>query len=64
MQDHIARAMASKGKIRAIACVTTKLSNDICFLQGTSPIVSIAIGRALSGAALLASNLNRGSGWP
>jgi len=60
MQDHIARAMASKGKIRAIACVTTKLSNDICFLQGTSPIVSIAIGRALSGAALLASNLKQG----
>lgn len=60
MQDHIARAMASKGKIRAVACVTTKLSNDICFLQGTSPIVSIAIGRALSGAALLASNLKHG----
>lgn len=60
MTDHIARAMASKGKIRAIACVTTKLANDICFLQGTSAIASIALGRALSGAALVGSTLKQG----
>lgn len=60
MSDHIARAMAAKGKIRAVACATTKLVNDICFLQGTSPIVSIALGRALSGAALLGSTLKQG----
>lgn len=58
--DHIARAMAVKGKIRAVACVTTRLANDICFLQETSPIVSIALGRALSGAALLGSTLKQG----
>lgn len=58
--DHIARAMASRGKIRAVACVTTGLANDICFLQGTSPIGSIALGRALSGAALLGSTLKHG----
>jgi len=58
--DHIARAMAVKGKIRAVACVTTRLANDICFLQATSPIVSIALGRALSGAALLGSTLKQG----
>jgi molecular chaperone Hsp33 len=58
--DHIARAMAVKGKIRAVACVTTKLANDICFLQGTSPIASIALGRALSGAALVGSTLKQG----
>lgn len=58
--DHTARAMAAKGKIRAVACVTTKLANDICFLQGTSPIVSIALGRALSGAALVGSTLKQG----
>jgi molecular chaperone Hsp33 len=60
MTDHIARAMAVKGKIRAVACVTTKLANDICFLQGASPIVSIALGRALSGAALVGSTLKQG----
>ena len=60
MHDHIARAMAVKGKIRAVACVTTKLANDICFLQGTSPIASIALGRALSGAALVGSTLKQG----
>lgn len=60
LNDHIARAMAVKGKIRAVACVTTKLANDICFLQGTSPVVSIALGRALSGAALVGSTLKQG----
>lgn len=60
MHDHIARAMAVKGKIRAVACITTKLANDICFLQGTSPIATIALGRALSGAALVGSTLKQG----
>ncbi len=60
MQDHIARAMASNGKIRAVACITTRLSNDISFLQGASPAVTIALGRALSGTALLASILKQG----
>ena len=60
MTDHIARAMAVKGKIRAVACVTTRLANEICFLQGTSPIASIALGRALSGAALIGSTLKQG----
>ncbi len=60
MTDHIARAMACKGKIRAIACITTQLANDICFLQGSSPVVSVAMGRALAGAALLGSILKQG----
>lgn len=60
MTDHIARAMAAKGKIRAVACITTKLTNDISFLQGTSPVVAVALGRALSGAALLGSTLKQG----
>lgn len=60
MHDHIYRAMASKGKIRAVACVTTKLANDISFLQGASPAVSMALGRSLSGAALLGSILKQG----
>lgn len=60
MQDHIARAMAAKGKIRAVACITTSLVNEISFLQGASPAVSLALGRALSGTALLASILKQG----
>ncbi len=60
MTDHIARAMAAKGKIRAVACVTTKLANDISFLQGASPAVTLALGRALSGVALLGSILKQG----
>ena len=60
MNDHLARAMAAKGKLRAVACVTTNLVNDICFLQGTSPVVSVALGRAISGAALLGSTLKQG----
>lgn len=60
MTDHLARAMAAKGKLRAVACVTTSLTNDICFLQGTSPVATIALGRALAGAALLGSTLKQG----
>lgn len=60
MTDHIARAMAARGKIRAVACVTTKLANDISFLQGASPVVTVALGRAISGAALLGSILKQG----
>lgn len=60
MHDHIARAMAAKGKIRAVACVTTELANDIAFLQGASPSVSVALGRVLSGTALLGSTLKQG----
>jgi molecular chaperone Hsp33 len=52
--------MAAKGKLRAVACVTTSVVNDICFLQGCSPVVSVALGRALSGAALLGSTLKQG----
>lgn len=60
MHDQLARAMGSKGKIRAVACVTTKLADDISFLQGASPAVTLAMGRALPGAALLASTLKQG----
>ncbi len=60
MTDYIARAMAVKGKVRAVACVTTGLANDICFLQRTSPIASVALGRALSGVALVGSTLKQG----
>lgn len=60
MKDHLARAMAAKGKLRAVACVTTHLVNDVCFLQGASPVVSVALGRAISGAALLGSILKQG----
>ncbi|MGE0156236.1 MAG: Hsp33 family molecular chaperone HslO [Geobacter sp.] len=60
MNDHLARAMAAKGKLRAVACVTTSVVNDICFLQGCSPVVSVALGRAVSGAALFGSTLKQG----
>lgn len=60
MHDHTARAMAAKGKIRAVACVTTRLANDISFLQGASPAVSMALGRVLSGVALMGSILKQG----
>lgn len=60
MQDHIARAMAMKGRIRAIACVTTKVTQQVVTMQQTSPIASIALGRAMTGVALLSSTLKQG----
>jgi len=58
--DYTARSMAINGKIRAVACVTTKTVREICALQGCSPVAATALGRVVSGAALLGSNLKHG----
>jgi molecular chaperone Hsp33 len=60
MNDHIVRALSSAGGIRILSCSTTKLGNDICMLQQTSPTVSIALGRGLAGGALMGALLKTG----
>ena len=60
MSDHFIRALSSAGGIRIIACSTTTLAREICNLQQASSTVSIALGRGLSGGALMGALLKPG----
>ncbi len=58
MDDYLVRAMTSDGKVRALACVTTKLVDEACQAHGTYPTASAALGRALTGGLLLSALLD------
>jgi molecular chaperone Hsp33 len=60
MTDRIVRAMSASGGIRALACSAANLAREICSLQQASATVSIAIGRGLSGGALMGALLKTG----
>jgi molecular chaperone Hsp33 len=55
--DHSLRILASDGSLRATAAITTNLVEEIRRLQKTDPTATVALGRLLSGAALLGSLL-------
>ena len=52
-EDHLIHATAADGTIRLLAAVTTNLVNEACQKHRTTPTVSAALGRALTGALLL-----------
>lgn len=51
--------MAREVNIRGVACVTTNLVDEARKRHGTSPTASAALGRALTGGALLGSLLKK-----
>lgn len=53
------RIMARDVNIRGVACVTTNLVDEARKRHGTSPTASAALGRALTGGALLGSLLKK-----
>lgn len=53
MEDHIVRAVAADGGIRAFAAVTTGLVQKAHELHGTSAVASAALGRTLTAAAMM-----------
>ncbi len=59
MRDHVVRAVGSQGNILGLACVTTELVHEACRLHGASMTASAALGRTLTGGALMASLLKR-----
>jgi molecular chaperone Hsp33 len=61
-KDHLVRAISGDGGILALACVTTDLAARSALRHGTSPVASAALGRALTGGALLAALLKEGQG--
>jgi molecular chaperone Hsp33 len=57
MQDHLIRVVTRDGSLRAVAAVTTALVEETRRRQGTDPTATVALGRLVTGAALLGSLL-------
>ncbi|MDD3959223.1 MAG: Hsp33 family molecular chaperone HslO [Clostridiaceae bacterium] len=55
--DYMVTATAMGGKVRALSVRTTNLCNEALRIHGTSPAATVALGRFMTGALLLASNL-------
>ncbi len=53
MQDHMVRIVSSDGLLRGVAAVTTGLVAEICQKQQTDLTATVALGRLLTGGALL-----------
>ncbi|WP_141264178.1 Hsp33 family molecular chaperone HslO [Moorella sp. E308F] len=60
MKDYLVRATAGEGQILAIAAQTTLLVQEAKDLHNTSPTATAALGRVLTGAALMAATLKEG----
>ena len=55
MSDYIVRAMAANGQIRAFAAYTTNMVEKAREAHDTSPVVTAALGRLLTAAAMMGS---------
>ena len=53
MQDHLVRVVSQDGLLRGVAAVTTGLVKDICQKQQTDFTATVALGRLLTGGALM-----------
>jgi molecular chaperone Hsp33 len=60
MSDYLVRIIAETENIRALACVTTELVDEARRRHGTWPTASAALGRALTGGALMAALMKTG----
>ena len=60
MTDYLVRILAKSGNVRGLACVTTSLVDEVCKRHGTLPTATAALGRALTGGALLGAMLKTG----
>ncbi|MBR6537544.1 MAG: Hsp33 family molecular chaperone HslO [Lachnospiraceae bacterium] len=54
-EDYIVRASAADGQIRAFAATTRELVEKARTIHGTSPVATAALGRLLTGAAMMGS---------
>ncbi len=57
MADYLVRATAANAQIRAFACVTRDTVETARKAHDTSPVVTAALGRLLTGAAMMGSML-------
>ena len=57
MSDILERVISESGSFFGIACNTTALVSTACRMHDVGPLAAVALGRALTGAALLAALL-------
>ena len=57
MSDYIVRATAANAQIRAFACTTREMVETARQAHNTSPVVTAALGRLMSAAAMMGSML-------
>ena len=60
ISDYLVRIITQNGAVRALACITTGLVAGACRRHGTWPTASAALGRGLTGAALMGALLKTG----
>ena len=56
-EDHIIRAVALKGHVKAVAINSTKTVAEALRIHGTSPVATAALGRFITGSLLIAENM-------
>ena len=54
------RIISRNGAVRALCCISTGLAREGCRRHGTMPTASVALGRALTGGALMGALLKTG----
>jgi molecular chaperone Hsp33 len=57
MKDHMIRILTRDGSLRATAAITTNVVEETRRRQGTDPTATVALGRLVTGAALLGGTL-------
>lgn len=57
MSDYLVRVLAKEVGVRGFACLTTELVNEAARRHETAPLAGVALGRALTGVALLGATL-------
>ena len=62
MKDYIVRATAANGQVRAFAATTRGVVETARKDHNTSPIATVALGRLLTGAAMMGIMMKNDSG--
>jgi molecular chaperone Hsp33 len=60
VQDYLVRIITRTASMRGLACVTTRLVHEACRRHGAYPTACAALGRALTGGALMGARLKTG----
>lgn len=60
MSDRLVRVIAKSGRFFGVACITTNLVTEGCRRHDVGPLAAAALGRSLTGAALLAALMKDG----
>jgi molecular chaperone Hsp33 len=60
VKDYLVRIITKDANVRGLACVTSHLVDETCRRQGARPTACVALGRALTGGALMGALLKSG----